>query len=216
MSVCIPCNESPDQEEVCGVAVVPAPVASSDERAGNQSTLNRASDNKFLLVLDVPRLIQTQGQQGETCTTDPFTKLEYNVFGHVVPRVSIPHVKLPYDGHVMNISSHNRENSSPLNVNFKVDNTFGNYWILWQWLDFIWKADRDIAGQGLNVNVAPKSYMTTITVYGLDGYNTPRISWTYRDAFITSLAEINYNFQSQGEIASAFTFAYSHVTCMRH
>lgn len=59
-------------------------------------------------------------------------------------------------------------------------------------------------------------YMVDITIYGLDEYNNSKIKFTYMNAFITDLAEIDYNFRDTDECESKFTFDFSqfHVELM--
>lgn len=161
-------------------------------------------------------MVDLGGARGEICGPETLDRLEYNIFGHEVPEVSIPPQALDYNGHTLNVTSHKRENGSPLDVNFLVDNLYSNYWVIWKWLDLMWKEDEGIAGYGDVRRLPPKEYMTKITIYALDGYNTRRISWTYHNAFVTKLKGIRFDHQDQEGIKSAFSFAYSHVTCSKH
>ena len=89
-----------------------------------QSTLNRSSKDKFILVLNLPYVLK------KLSTKDPtFADLEsiqMSVFGAIVPDVTVPAIQVPYGGQVINVSSHTRPNYAPLTINIVIDNTGTN------------------------------------------------------------------------------------------
>lgn len=190
-----------------------------------QSILNKNRKDKFLLVLNLPdslKEINTAGQNTRDSSTLNLDKLQFSVYGAVVPSSIIQPVNLPYAGQSLNVATGKRDNYEQVTVNFTVDNTFSNWWVLWKWLNFINNARDSIldaenllqlpkspAGYTGNVNLQP--YQTIITVFGLDEYNVKKIQWTYTKAFITNLSGITYNYKDPEQIEATFTFSFSQL-----
>ena len=104
----------------------------------NQAPLNKNRQDKFILILNLPEGIKE--------ITDNITRnvnridansLEISIAGAVTPAISVPQKTLPYGAQTIKISSHTRPAYDPLNITFKVDNEFKNYWAIYKWLDVI-------------------------------------------------------------------------------
>ena len=54
-------------------------------------------------------------------------------------------------------------------------------------------------------------YSSDLTVYGLDEYENKKIQWDYIGAFPTKLAEIQWDYTENAEIASSATFEFTKV-----
>lgn len=190
-----------------------------------QSILNKNRKDKFLLVLNLPdglKKINTAGQNTRDSSSLNLDKLQFSVYGAVVPNSTIQPVPLAYAGQTLNVATGKRDNYEQITVNFTVDNTFSNWWVLWKWLNFINNA-RDSILDGENLIQLPKAstgytgtanlqpYQTIITVYGLDEYNEKKIQWTYTKAFITNLTGIVYNYKDPEQIEASFTFSFSQL-----
>ena len=95
-----------------------------------QSPLNRASKDKFYLILNLPYILRN--------SSDPLLKkpdpLQISVFGTIVPPINVPAVEVRFGGQSTNVSSHSRPNYGPLSLSFVVGNDYTNYFILWKWL----------------------------------------------------------------------------------
>jgi len=108
-----------------------------------QSILNKARTDKFMLVLNTPKALQTTSSQTERRTQHKSYQkvlpdsLQFAIYGAVVPTINVPAEDLHYAGHSLKISSHDRPAYDDLTVNFTVDNQFNNYWYLWRWLDVL-------------------------------------------------------------------------------
>jgi hypothetical protein len=187
--------------------------------AVQQSILNKNRKDKFLLVLNLPKILK------EINKIDPndreskyinFDSLQYSVYGAVVPNVTIADVDAAFGGQVAKFTSYNRPAYNPITVSFTIDNGFNNWWVLWSWLNLINDSktgkynSNDIAQTDL-VRVT-NSYQTNVTIFGLDEYNNKKIQFDYTDAFITGLGEINYNYRDSEQIESSFTFAFNQFT----
>lgn len=170
-----------------------------------QSPLNRASKDKFYMVLNLPYVLRKQYGDDPLIKIDP---LQISIFGTVVPAISIPAVELRYFGQSTNVSSHSRPNYPPLNVSFVVDNDYQNYYVLWKWLEILNNpSESTYGGTSLGTRTSDdlmqsgyeQEYQTTVSVFALNEYNQPTIEFRYTHCFITSLGQINYSYRD-GEI----------------
>lgn len=182
-----------------------------------QSILNKNRKDKFLLVLNLPNVLKEVNKTniGERATQYlNQDSLQYSVYGNVVPNIAVPEVDLAFSGQTGKVTSYTRPAYSSVTVNFTVDNGYNNWWVLWYWLNVI-----NNSTQGYyNSNEIPVStyknvntYMTDITVYGLDEYNNKVIQFDYLQAFITGLGEISFNYRDPDQIESSFTFVFSQL-----
>ena len=181
-----------------------------------QSILNKSRKDKFLLVLNLPDVLK------QISKTDPGSRasnalnldsLQYSVYGNIVPTIVVPDVDLAFAGQTVKATSYNRPPYEAITVSFKIDNYFNNWWVLWKWLNLINDAR---LGAIYNYEEIPdpnwrlsNSYVTNLTVFGLDEYNNKKIQFDYISAFITGLGGITYNYQDPDEIDSSFTFVFS-------
>lgn len=193
-----------------------------------QSILNKNRKDKFLLILNLPdplKKINIFSQTERDSSKVNLDSLQYSIYGTVVPNTIVAPVSLPFGGQSLNVTTGKRDNYSEVTVNFTVDNTFSNWWVLWKWLNFINDASMSKLDSGdlikfpkdsndkvvYNSTMNLQPYQTNITIFGLDEYNVKKIQWTYTKAFITNLNGINYNYRDSGEIESAFTFTFTQL-----
>lgn len=172
---------------------------------GEQSFTNVARRDKFKLVLDVPcRLKPFLKKDNRECNGGSLDRLEYSVWGYVVPEITVPKQEKAYEGQVFNYSSNSRPSYGGINIDFTVDNKFDNYYVLWKWLDIQNNSETGLSS-------AMTDYLTTITILALDENKEPVASWTFHDAFITTLGGMNHTTRDAGEMESSFTFEFSHL-----
>jgi hypothetical protein len=100
----------------------------------NQSILNKARKDKFLLVLDVPKVLKKINSNTRSNNLVNLDRLQFSVYGTVVPKIVVPSEALNEYGQAYNVTSMSRPAYAPISVNFNVDNNFDNYWVLWKWL----------------------------------------------------------------------------------
>lgn len=181
---------------------------------GQQSVLNRSSTDKFILALNLPRVLK------KTDDSLPIDPLQISVYGAIVPTIQVPAVEARFGGQSFNVSSLSRPNYEPLNVNIIIDNSFKNYWILWKWLSILndpiessykgtpphleTKADKIEKG-----NLA--EYQTNFSILALNEYNNKIAEFIYYNAFITSLGGINYNYRTPDIIETTASFQFSQL-----
>ena len=97
----------------------------------NQAPLNKNRQDKFILVLNLPEGIKTivDNIVRNTNKIDA-NSLEISITGVVTPTISIPEKTVPYGAQTIKVSSHARPSYESLNINFKIDNEFKNYWAI--------------------------------------------------------------------------------------
>lgn len=181
----------------------------------DQSVLNKSRSDKFILVMNLPTILKSLDKKLlRTSKNIQGDKLQFSVFGTIVPEIQVPAVEARYSGSTINISSHARPTYAPITLSFKIDNQFDNYWVLFTWLNLLRDQQEGVAGivdadriiSDRTINLA--DYSSNISVFGLDEFNQPRIEFKYIRAFPTSLAEINYDYTNPEQISSACRFAF--------
>jgi len=180
-----------------------------------QSYLNKARKDKFLLVFDVPPILKsTVAEYTRDNTHMNPNSVQFSVFGSMIPQITVKGIAARYVGSTLYISSHSKEPFPPVNVKFNVDSMYSNYWVIYQWLNLL----HDQKTGGYNQDNHPvdanfNDYMTNITIFGLDEFGKKRIKFTYIKAFPTSLDELEYDqkIDSGEEITSGFTFLFSQI-----
>lgn len=182
-----------------------------------QSVLNRTGKDKFILVLNLPPILRKRLTNDELLNINP---LQISIFGTVVPPAQIPANEVRFGGQSYNVSSYSRPNYPPLPVNFIIDNKFRNYWVLWKWLQILndpessfytgtdpkletWK-DRLDSG-------IVTEYQTNFSVIGLNEYNQYTVEFIFKNAFITNLGGINYDYNDTELIKSSAEFQFSQL-----
>jgi len=183
----------------------------------NQAPFNKNRQDKFILILNLPEGIKNivDNITRNTNKLDA-NSLEISITGTVTPAISIPEKTLSYGAQTIKISSHARASYESLNLDFKVDNEFKNYWAIYKWLDVI----NDIRTGNFNEDDIIKYpnpeqqlpvYSSNLTVYGLDEYENRKIQWDYIGAFPTRLSEINWDYTNEAEITSSATFEFTKI-----
>ncbi len=100
----------------------------------HQSILNKARKDKFLLVLDIPKVLKNVESNTRSNDLVNLDKIQFSVFGGVVPQVSVPKQSVNTYGQAYNVTGMTRPPYNPVSIGFNVDNNFDNYWVLWKWL----------------------------------------------------------------------------------
>jgi len=189
----------------------------------NQSPLNKNRQDKFILVLNLPEGIKNivDNITRNTNRLDAGS-LEISIAGAVTPTISVPEKTIPYGAQTIKVSSHARPAYESLNIDFKIDNEFKNYWAIYKWLDIIndiktgnfneddiikYKSAQELSSPSQQLPV----YSSNLTVYGLDEYENRKIQWDYIGSFPTKLAEIKWNYANSDEISSSATFEFTRI-----
>lgn len=179
----------------------------------SQSTLNRSSKDKFYMILDLPYALRKRAETDPHISIDP---LQISVHGTLVPDIAVPEVDVRYLGQNLHLSTYARPNYPPITVNYVVDSQYNNYYLLWQWLDVMNMAIKDIYGGTDTVDAAivgdQFEYQTTLKLIALDEYNEPVIEFIYSKAFLSNLGGLNYSYrEGTSLVESTATFHFSQL-----
>jgi len=211
------------------------------EEIMHQSVLNKARKDKFLLILDVPKVLKDINSNTRSNELVSLDKLQFSVYGTVVPPVSVPAATVNTYGQAYNVTSMTRPAYAPINVDFNIDNNFDNYWVLWKWLSVLndpresgmtehftdfkefdnTNVDtiRDLANSSKQ-NTTYKhikmlndytDYQTTISIIGLREFNEQIVRFDYSNAFITNLGQLNYDYKDPSEMNCNFEFVFNQL-----
>jgi len=181
-----------------------------------QSVLNKSRADKFLLVFDIPPILKEFNKKFNQDNTSIISdSVQFSIFGTAVPEITVPATETRYAGSTLYVTSHSKNPYPPVSVQFKVDNEYKNYWVIYQWLNLLHDQytgtynAREINAADPDENF--KDYQANLTIYGKDEFNNNRIKFTYTKAFPTTVDKIDYNYQTADEITSGFTFVYSQL-----
>lgn len=180
-----------------------------------QSFLNRAREDKFLLVFDIPPILKksTSRYDRNNNTIIPDT-VQYSIRSTTIPEIIVPGIEVRNLGSTLYLSSHSKNSYPPVPVDFAIDNQYNNYWLMYQWLNLLHDEKTGAYNQKeIIIDDSFSDYQTDITIYGLDEVGKKRIKFTYKKAFPTSIKAINYQYNGdQGEeIVGGFVFLYSQL-----
>ena len=191
----------PDIDDSCPISETVTPYNTTSE-----SVLNVSRKDKFILVLDLPHTLKPLlANQSRFCNRGDFMRLQFSVWGAVIPEISINKIEAPFSGQTLKFSGNSRPSYPAVTCNFTIDNKYENYYLLWKWLDIQNGAEDGFSEERI------KDYATTIELYALDEYNKPAASFLFTDAFITSIGGINKSYRDAGENESSFTFDFSQL-----
>ena len=185
----------------------------------NQAPFNKNRQDKFILVLNLPEGIkEIKDNINRNNNRINANSLEISIAGTVTPNISVPEQTLPYGAQTIKVSTHARPAYSSLNLKFNIDNEYKNYWAIYKWLDVIndvktgtVNADEIIKYPNTKPGQVLPIYSSNLTVFGLDEYNNRKIQWDYIGAFPTTLSEINWDYNSESEIAAQATFEFTRL-----
>ena len=171
----------------------------------DQSITNVARKDKFQLVLDIPcRLKPFLKKENRQCNGGSLDRLQFSIWGYIVPEVSVPKGEKSYAGQVFNYSSNTRPSYGAINIDFTVDNKYDNYYILWKWLNL---QNDSVTG----ISSPMEDYMTNISVIAMDENDVPVAEWIYHDSFVTLLGGIKPASRDAGELECTFSFEFSYL-----
>ena len=108
-----------------------------------QSIFNKAHKDKFILSLPTPKCllnidtkdVRYTGHKSRLSVLPD--KMQYAVYGAIVPTINIPSETLGKYGQHLKVSTHTRQAYDDVTVNYTVDNQFNNFWYIWMWLNIL-------------------------------------------------------------------------------
>jgi len=179
----------------------------------HQSHLNKAHDDKFLLVFDVPNILKSKSSTTERSNKTIIPdSVQFSVFGTAVPEIVVPAIETRMTGSTLYVSSHSKNPYPPVAIGFNVDSEYNNYWTIYKWLDLL--HDQYYGrynSEELESSEIFSDYQTDLTIYGMDGFNKKKIKFTYTKAFPTAINDITYDYKEGAELISGFRFVYSQL-----
>jgi hypothetical protein len=185
----------------------------------NQSILNKTRNDKFLMVLDIPKYLK-QTYDVELKRKYNADQIQFTTYGSPIPSVSVPSIDVPFDNQVYKASSLSRPAYQPLNVKFFIDNGYKNYWVIWKWLNLFNDAKTsksEVHMEYMNNNKNAKlenpmqELVSTFSIFALDEYNNKIVQFKYNHVFPVSLSEINFSHQDPSEISCTASFAFNQM-----
>jgi len=188
----------------------------------NQAVLNRSRNDKFIMVLDLPKSMK---DINDTISDKKFNinPLQFSIYGSPVPAITVPDINVPFGGQVYRLSSNSRPAYQPLTLKFLVDNGYKNYWLLWKWMNLFndSKTSTTEITEALNIPIIGDkpvyiknpitNYTSQFSIYSLDEFNNKIVEFVYTNAFPTSLGEINFSNQDPSEVNCSVTFAFNQL-----
>jgi len=186
----------------------------------NQSILNKARKDKFILVVTVPKAlvdVNSSENRGRSDTSIISNSLQFSIQGFVVPAVRVDQAETVFAGQTVKFSAHHRPRYDNVSVKFNIDNEFNNYWVMYKWINiindnkeaFFWKDNPDFTK--IENGSIYDQYSSIFTVYGLDEYNNKKIQWDFHGVIPVGLGEIAYSYTDSGEAESSLEFAFSQL-----
>ena len=198
----------------------PDPVTTASYYSNEQSQVNVSRKDKFLLIMDVPRMLKPYlRNDARLCNSTSLDRLQLSIWGHVVPEIQVPKLESRFAGQTFKVSSFSRPTYPTITVNYTIDNKFDNYFILYTWLNMQNDQNSSIFnapnfGGETNLGMIG-DYSTTINVYALDEYDKPVIQYEYQLAFPTAMGAINASHRDEKENESTFSFDFSKLIVSR-
>lgn len=180
----------------------------------DQSVLNKAHADKFLLSLTLPEGLRSTNTRNDRQNTNVIQdSLQFSVYGVVIPTVAVADLEGRYSGQTFHFTSHKRPAYDNVKVKFTIDNQFNNYWVIYKWINLLNNNKEGFfhADQIPIVDQPYQLYSTNVTVFGLDEYNNRQIQFDFIGVIPVSLGAIDYNYRESGELETEFEFAFSQL-----
>jgi hypothetical protein len=179
----------------------------------DQSIFNKSKKDKFVLTVNLPEELRQYNKPESTDNTFlDLNKLQFSIYGSVVPSENIPSQDIRYSGGNVYVSSHSRPSYEPVAVNFAIDNRFNNYWVIHKWLNLL-RDEKDgyYGGEVSDKDKGLGKYTADFVLTAKDDYHNDIIEWIYKSAFPVSLGDINYSYRDADEIDCSFTFVFRRI-----
>jgi hypothetical protein len=180
-----------------------------------QSYFNQATQDKFLMVFDIPVILKDdQTQYNRKNSTVIPDSVQYSLFKTAIPDVTVKGVEVRNVGSTLYLSTHSKDSFPPTSVDFAVDNGYNNYWCIFKWINLLHdQKTGQYNSDNLPVDQSYSDYQTNITIFGLDEFGKKRIKWTFTKAFPTTLKGLTFDQQAEGDmrIISGFDFLFSQM-----
>lgn len=180
-----------------------------------QSSLNRTYKDKFLFTFALPdalRNIRTNYVKLNEKAGLSKDAIEFSLSGINVPEITTKSENAPYSGASIYVSSHTRQPYTPVTIHFRIDNRFANYFVIYEWLNYIYDAQWGYFDpKNLSKTHDITAYQSNISIAALDNYDNPIVQWIFTHAFPSQLSSIDYNYSDANEIECSATFEFAQM-----
>jgi len=103
-----------------------------------QVILNKAREDKFILVIDTPKVLKTfETDSVRSKNLLNRDKMQYSLIAVNMPPHNIQAVGVPFRGQTPHVTSQTRDEYTPVKVHFTIDNNYDNYWFIWKWMTIL-------------------------------------------------------------------------------
>lgn len=185
-----------------------------------QSHLNKIRRDKFTMILALPNILkQINTRRLRNDDNINLDSLQFSLFDITIPKVTVPEHNLHFGQQNYNVTSYDRPAYPPITANFEVDNEFKNYWVMWKWLQLM-NDPKTAEYGGPKIfpdgypQVDPKmiyDYQTDMFVLVKNEYNKDVSRFTFKNAFITELGELMFNYRDTDLLSTHFTFVFNQL-----
>lgn len=180
-----------------------------------KSPLNKTYLDKFLFTFNLPDALKDLSNDYNQLTSSlgiSKDSIDFSLISASIPGHTIKSIDQQYGGGHLYVSTHTKDAYDPVSIKFKIDSSFANYYVLYEWMNFIWhESEGHYNGNNFKTGKSINDYQTKMSVIALDEYNEPTMQWIFTHAFPTSLSSIDYNYQSTEEIECTATFVFSQM-----
>lgn len=181
------------------------------------SPVNKTIVDKFILLMNLPeplKNLQKKYNQFNDSVGINRETVALSITSANIPNVSIKAQAIKYGGGNLYVSTHTKTPYEPMEIKFKIDSGYRNYFTIYQWLNYTYNEEEghfDSEHLESSDEVGIDSYATNISIVGLDEYDKPVIQWIFTKAFPTMLSKINLDYQKTSEIECTCTFVFSQL-----
>lgn len=180
-----------------------------------KSPLNKTFTDKFLFTFNLPEALKDLSNDYNQLTSSlgiGKDSIDFSLISASIPGHTIKAVDQQYGGGHLHISTHTKDAYEPVSIKFKIDSSYANYYVLYEWMNLVWdEREGHYNANKLAKGTSIDDYQTKMSVIALNEYNEPIMQWIFTHAFPTSLSSIDYNYQSTEEIECTATFVFAQM-----
>lgn len=181
----------------------------------NQSRLNRATENRFWMIFNLPDPLKNLGKKFNQVNSQvgiDRDSVRLSLTSVSVPNINVKAEDISYGGGSLAISSHSKTEYGPVKVKFKIDNIWANYFTIYEWLNYIRnESEGHFDAENLTDKFGINEYTTSISIVALDEKDKPKVQWFLTYAFPTDLSAVTFDYSDSKEIECEATFVFAQL-----
>lgn len=179
------------------------------------SPLNKTYEDKFYFLFKLPDALRNlRSKYANRLREAGITKdsIRFSLIDAEIPQMVIKSQNVKQAGGGIYLSTHTIDEYDPVTITFKVDEKYNNYFVIYEWMNFIRNENKGYFDSEHLSNVANlTAYGTNMSIVTLDPYNHEVSQHIFTYAFPTSLSSIKLNYQNTGEIICTATFVFTQM-----